>query len=83
MAFMKATAKEISKYYYRLFKLDHTKFYYEFMGDAPLMIYAILITPILRDSFPQNNVVYKKPHLRDSPEKSVESGQRISMWSSY
>lgn len=59
MAFMKATAKEISKYYYRLFKLDYTKFYYDFMGDAPLMIYAILMTPTLRDSFLQNNVVYK------------------------
>ena len=59
MAFMKATAKEISKYYYRLFKLDYTKFYYEFMTDAPLMIYAILMIPTLRDLFLQNEVVYK------------------------
>lgn len=54
MAFMKATAKEISSKYFRLFQLDNTRFYHQFMNDAPLMIYAILMTPVLRDLLIQN-----------------------------
>ncbi|MDD3621519.1 MAG: hypothetical protein PHQ81_03855 [Methanofollis sp.] len=59
MAFMKATAKEISKNYSRLFQLDNTRFYYEFRQDAPLMIYAILMDTKLRDFLLQNEDVSK------------------------
>ena len=75
MAFMKATAKEISKYYYRLFKLDYTKFYYDFMGDAPLMTYAILMTPTLRDMLLKNEDISKslnKTFMIESKEEAIK-----------
>lgn len=75
MAFMKATAKEISKNYSRLFQLDNVRFYYQFMQDAPLMIYAILMDTKLRDFLLQNEDVSKslnKTFMIKSKEEAIK-----------
>ncbi len=59
MAFLKATTKEISENYSRLFQLDNTRFYHQFTRDAPLMIYAILMNSTLRDLLLQNEDIRK------------------------
>ena len=75
MAFMKATAKEISQNYHRLFHLNSTRFYLKFTRDAPLMIYAILMTNPLRDMLLKNADVSKsliKTFMIKSKEEAVK-----------
>ena len=51
MPFMKNAAKEIFDKYYEIFKIDFRYFFNEFKENSPLIIYAILMNPDLRDLF--------------------------------
>ena len=60
MQYLKTASNEISEKYLKLFQLDYHKFFFNFKGESPLFIYAILMNEQLKSFWLKNDSIKKE-----------------------